>query len=53
MAGFLFLFIIITDIASNRFGYETFSNLDPDTKPQKIEQELASALNYSIIEFRL
>jgi hypothetical protein len=39
MAGFLFLFIIITNVASNRFGYETFSNLNPDTQLQKINKE--------------
>jgi hypothetical protein len=39
LSGFLFLFIIITNIASNRFGYETFSNLDPDTQLQKINKE--------------
>ena len=39
LSGFLFLFIIITNISSNRFGYETFSNLDPDTKLQKINKD--------------
>ena len=39
LSGFLFLFIIITNISSNRFGYETFSNLDPDTKRQKINKD--------------
>jgi hypothetical protein len=39
MSGFLFLFIIITNIASTRFGYETFSNLDPDTQLQEINKE--------------
>jgi hypothetical protein len=38
LSGFLFLFIIITNIASNRFGYETFSNLDSDTRLQKINK---------------
>jgi hypothetical protein len=39
LAGFLFLFIIITNIASTRFGYETFSNLDTDNQLQKIKKE--------------
>jgi uncharacterized membrane protein len=39
LSGFLFLFIIITNIASNRFGYETFSDLDSDTKLQKINKD--------------
>ena len=38
LSGFLFLFIILTNVASNRFGYETFSNLDPDTQLQKINK---------------
>ena len=38
LSGFLFLFIIVTNISSNRFGYETFSNLDSDTKLQKINK---------------
>ncbi len=38
-SGFLFLFIIITNIASNRFGYETFSSLDPDIKLKKISKD--------------
>ena len=38
LSGFLFLFIIITNVASNRFGYETFSNLDLNTKLQKINK---------------
>ena len=39
LSGFLFLFIIIINIASNRFGYETFSNLDADIKLQKINKD--------------
>jgi hypothetical protein len=36
LSGFLFWFIIITNIASGRFGYETFSDLDSEAKLQKI-----------------
>jgi hypothetical protein len=36
LSGFFFLFIIFTNIASGRFGYETFSGLDADVKLQKI-----------------
>ena len=39
LSGFLFLFIIITNIASNRFGYETFSSLDSSTKLKKISKD--------------
>ena len=39
LSGFLFLFIIITNMASNRFGYETFSSLDSDTKLKKINKD--------------
>lgn len=39
LSGFLFLFIIITNVASNRFGYETFSSLEPDTKLKKINKD--------------
>ena len=35
-SGFLFIFIIITNLASERFGYEIFSDLDSDAKLQKI-----------------
>jgi len=38
LSGFLFLFIIITNMASNRFGYETFSSIDSDTKLKKINK---------------
>jgi hypothetical protein len=37
LAGFFFWFIIITNLASGRFGYETFSDLDADAKLQKIK----------------
>ena len=36
LSGFFFWFIIITNIASGRFGYETFSGLDAEAKLQKI-----------------
>ena len=39
ISGFLFLFIIITNLASGRFGYETFSNLDSEAKLQKINND--------------
>jgi hypothetical protein len=38
LSGFLFLFIIITNLASERFGHETFSDLDSDAKLQKINK---------------
>ena len=39
LSGFLFWFIIITNIASGRFGYETFSDLNADAKLQKINSD--------------
>ena len=39
LSGFLFWFIIITNIASGRFGYETFSDLDSEAKLQKINKD--------------
>jgi hypothetical protein len=39
LSGFLFLFIIITNILSGRFGYETFSELNADTKLQTIDRD--------------
>ena len=39
LSGFLFLFIIITNLASVRFGYETFIDLDSDAKLQKINND--------------
>jgi hypothetical protein len=39
LSGFLFWFIIITNVASGRFGYETFSDLDSDAKLQKINND--------------
>jgi hypothetical protein len=38
LAGFFFLFIIITNIASGRFGYETFSDLDSNKKLTEISK---------------
>jgi len=38
LSGFLFLFIIITNLVSERFGHETFSDLDSDAKLQKINK---------------
>ena len=39
LSGFLFLFIISANLASNKFGYETFSNLEPDTKLKEINKD--------------
>ncbi|HEC38643.1 hypothetical protein LCGC14_1367770 [marine sediment metagenome] len=39
LSGFLFLFIIITNIASVRFGNKTFSDLDSDAKLQEINND--------------
>jgi hypothetical protein len=39
LSGFLFLFIIITLITSERFGYSVISNLDADTKLQDINKD--------------
>jgi uncharacterized membrane protein len=39
LAGFLFLFIIITLITSDRFGYSVISDLDSDTKLQEINKD--------------
>ena len=35
LSGFFFLLIIITNLTSDRFGYETFSGLDAGTKLQE------------------
>ena len=37
LSGFFFLFIIVTNIASDRFGYQTFSDLDAEAQMQKIK----------------
>jgi hypothetical protein len=39
ISGFLFWFIIITNLASARFGYETFSELNADAELQKINSD--------------
>lgn len=36
LSGFFFLFIIVTNIASGRFGYKAFSKLDPDAELERI-----------------
>lgn len=36
LSGFFFWFIIITNVASGRFGYLTINELEPETKLQKI-----------------
>ena len=36
LSGFLFLFIIITNIASGKFGYKTFGEVDSKAKLQEI-----------------
>ncbi len=38
LSGFLFLFIIVLNLASERFGYQTFDDLDSDAKLQKINK---------------
>ena len=40
LAGFLFLFIIITLIIAERFGYSVVSNLDSETKIQEINKDI-------------
>jgi hypothetical protein len=39
LSGFFFLFIIITNIASGKFGYKTFDDEDADAKLQKINSD--------------
>lgn len=39
LAGFLFWFIIITNLASNRFGYQTFGDLESEAKLQEINED--------------
>jgi hypothetical protein len=36
LSGFFFWFIAVTNIASDRFGYQTFSDLDAEAQLQKI-----------------
>ena len=38
LAGFFFWFIIITNIASNRFGYQTFGDLEKEAKLDDISK---------------
>ena len=38
-SGFFFLFIIITNILSGRFGYKTFGDVDSDAQLQKINSD--------------
>ena len=39
LSGFFFWFVIVTNIASNRFGYQTFSDLDAEAQLQKINAD--------------
>lgn len=39
LSGFLFWFIIITNLVSNRFGYQTFGDLDTEAKLQEINED--------------
>ena len=39
LSGFLFLFIIITNIASGKFGYKTFNDLNSGAKLQEINTD--------------
>ena len=39
LLGFLFWFIIFANIASGKFGYETFSDLNAEAKLQKINRD--------------
>ena len=39
LSGFFFLFIIITNILSNQFGYKTFGDVDPDAQLQMIRND--------------
>jgi len=38
LSGFLFLLIIVTNLASNRFGYQTFGDLEKEAKLIKISK---------------
>ncbi len=38
-SGFFFLFIIITNILSGRFGYKTFGDVDSDAQLQKVNKD--------------
>jgi len=39
LSGFFFLFIIVTNILSNVFGYKTFGNIDTDIQLQAINKD--------------
>jgi hypothetical protein len=39
LSGFFFLFIIVTNIASGKFGYQTFSKLDSDSELERIHSD--------------
>ena len=39
LSGFLFWFIIATNLASGRFGYETFSDIDAEAELRKINSD--------------
>jgi len=39
LSGFFFLFIIITNITSGKFGYKTFGDVDPDAQLQMIKKD--------------
>jgi hypothetical protein len=39
LSGFLFLFIIITNVASDIFGYKTFGDMDSSAQLQKINKD--------------
>ena len=40
LSGLLFLLIILTNLASNRFGYQTFGDLDKEAKLDMISKDL-------------
>lgn len=53
LSGFLFLFIIVTNLLSGRFGYQTFGELNPETKLQQINSDpkkFKTALAIIVIE---
>ncbi|MFW9938073.1 MAG: DUF4386 family protein, partial [Candidatus Thorarchaeota archaeon] len=39
ISGFLFLFIIITNLASGFFGYKTFGDVESEAQLQKINKD--------------
>ena len=53
LSGFLFLFIIVLNIISTQFGYETFSDLNAQVKLQKIgnnPKKFKTALALIVVE---